>query len=121
LVIDLVIKSFKANKRGVGVVKVKWWNLTKEKAFKLLENITSEVSWKLLEDADAMWEGMTQCIRKSAKEVLGTSKGGGGRIRGAWWWNDESKEKVKEKQSAYATLSPSAFEEGYQYSKEQSL
>jgi len=24
----------------------------------------------LIKDADAMWDGMAQCIRKSAKEVL---------------------------------------------------
>ena len=47
-----------------------------ENANKLGEKIKSEANWRLIEDADAMWEGMTQCIRKSAKEVLGISKGG---------------------------------------------
>jgi len=32
---DLVIRSFKAKKRSVGVARVKWWNLTKENAIKL--------------------------------------------------------------------------------------
>jgi len=35
LVMDLVIRSFKAKKRSVDVARVKWWNLTKENAIKL--------------------------------------------------------------------------------------
>jgi len=42
-----------------------------------------------------MWVVMAQCIRRSAKEVLGISRTGRGRIRGAWWWNEEVKEKVR--------------------------
>ena len=51
-----------------------------------------------------MWEVLAGCIRESAKEVLGISRGGGSRIEGAWWRNDEVKGKVKDKQNAYATL-----------------
>jgi len=32
-----------------------------------------------------------------AREVLGVSKGGSGRMKGAWWWSKEVKEKVKTK------------------------
>jgi len=35
---DLVIKSFKAEKRSVGVARVRWWNLTGENATKLYED-----------------------------------------------------------------------------------
>ena len=58
LVIDLVIKSFKVKKRSGGVASVKWWNLTRENANKLLEKIKSEANWNLIEDDDSMWEGM---------------------------------------------------------------
>ena len=54
---DLVIKGFKAKKRSGGVVRVKWWNLTRENAVKLAEKIKSEASWEVTEDADAMWDG----------------------------------------------------------------
>ena len=50
-------------------------------------------SWKLKEDVDAMWKGMAQCIRRSAKEVVGVSRVGCSRIKGASWWNEEVKEK----------------------------
>jgi len=51
------------------------------------------------------------CIRRSAKEVLGVSKGGRERRSGAWWWNEKVTEKIKEKQKAYAALSSCTSEE----------
>ena len=105
LVMDLMIKNFKVKKRGRGDVRIRWWNLTRENATKLSKKIKSEVNWKLVGDADAVWEGMAQCIHRSAKEVLGVSRGGRGRRSGTWWWNEEVREKVKEKQKAYAALS----------------
>ena len=108
---DLVIKGFKVKKRSGGAVRVKWWNLTKENAVKLAEKIKSEASWEVTEDADAMWDGVAQCIRRSAREVLGVSKGGGGRKSGAWWWSEEVREKVREKQRAYAALNSCTTEE----------
>jgi len=54
---------------------------------------------------------MAQCIRRSAKEVLGVSRGGEGRKSRAWWLDEEVREKVKEKQKAYAALSSYTSEE----------
>jgi len=65
----------------------------------------------LTEDVDVMWDRMAQCICRSAREVLGISKGGEGSKSGAWWWNEELREKVKEKQRAYAALNICATEE----------
>jgi len=62
VVIDLIIKSFKNKKRSRGVARIRWWNLTRENATKLSEKIILEAGWKILEDADAMWEDMAQCI-----------------------------------------------------------
>ena len=54
---------------------------------------------------------MAPCIRRSAKEVLGVSRGGGGRRSRTWWWNEEVRVKVKERQKAYAVLSSCTSEE----------
>jgi len=44
-----------------------------------------------------IWEEMAECIRRSAREVLGVSTGGSGRMEGAWWWSEKVKAKVKAK------------------------
>ena len=58
LVRDSVIKSFKLKKRSGGVVRVRWWNLTRENVTKLSEKTIAEVNWELSDNADAMWDGM---------------------------------------------------------------
>jgi len=49
---------------------------------KLAERIFEGV-WKKAEDADIMWEAMAKCIRRSAKKILGTSRKGGNKMKGA--------------------------------------
>ena len=71
---------------------------------KLARTISEEGVWKKAQDADAMWEATTNCIRRLVKEILGTSRRGGNKMKGAWWWNKKIKEKVKEKKEAYAAF-----------------
>jgi len=48
-----------------------------------------------------MWKVMTDCIQKLAIGVLGTTRRGGHKMEGARWWNEEIKEKVREKKEAF--------------------
>jgi len=57
-----------------------------------------------------MWEAMVDCIRRSAKEILGTSRRSN-KMNDAWWWNKEVKEKVKEKKEAYVDFMNSGEDE----------
>ena len=74
---------------------------------KLVEKIKSEGKWALGGDANIMWEDIADCIRNSAKEVLGVFRVGSGRLRGAWWWGEE----VKVKQERYKALLDSRTDE----------
>ena len=47
---------------------------------------------------------MAEYIRRSAREVLGISREGSRRMEGAWWWSEEVKGKVKEKQKKFKAL-----------------
>ena len=58
-----------------------------------------------------MWEEMTESIRRLGREVLGVFKRGSGRMRGAWWWSEEVKVKVKAKQEKYKALPGSRIDE----------
>jgi len=54
---------------------------------------------------------MAECIQRSAKEILGTSRRGSSKMKRAWWWNDGAKEKVKEKKEAYDVFGNSGMDE----------
>ena len=99
LVLDVEFNGVKWKRRGVGDLRVKWWNFTKENDMKLSARITEEGAWRRAEDSDMMWEAMADCIRKSAKEILGASRRGSNRMRGAWWWNEGSKTKSRRKRT----------------------
>lgn len=66
---------------------------------KLSEKIKTQGDWNLAGDADKMWGETIECIRRFAKEILGVSKRGSGRLKRAWLWNKEVKEKGKAKQA----------------------
>jgi len=82
---DVVNKSSRMKKRRVEDPKVRWWSLTTENANTLSGKIKADGSWKKVVDANTMWEAMSEYIRRSTKKVLGISRGGGGRIKGARW------------------------------------
>jgi len=54
---------------------------------------------------------MAECIQRLAKKILGSSRRGGNKIKGAWWWNKEVKEKVKEKKEACTAFMDNGTEE----------
>ena len=85
LVLDVEFRYSKWKKRRVGDPRGKWWTLTKKNVGLLSERITEEGAWRRIEDADTMWEAMADCIRRSAKEILGSSRSGGNIMKGAWW------------------------------------
>ena len=62
---------------------------------------------------------MADCIRRSAREVLGVSREGSGRMKRAWWWSEEVREKVKLKQEKFKALIKSRTEEEVEFTKVQ--
>jgi len=81
LVLDVEFKCVKWKRRGVGNLRAKWWNLTKENAMKLSTRIMEKGAWRRVEDSYMIWEAMANCIRKSTKEILGASRRGGNRMK----------------------------------------
>ncbi|KAM2005292.1 hypothetical protein FF1_000532 [Malus domestica] len=51
-----------------------------------------------------MWDSMTSCIRKVAKEVLEEPKGFASHQKESWWWNEEVQTKVKAKKECCKAL-----------------
>ena len=114
---DVEIRRVIRRKRKIGAYKVKWGNLKGEKARKLSEKIKSEGKWKLEGGSNKIWEEMADCIRRSAREVLGVSREGSGRMKGAWWWSEEVKGKVKAKQEKFKALMESRTDAEVEFNK----
>jgi len=60
---------------------------------------------------------MADCIRKSTKDILGASRRGSNRIKGAWWWKKGVKEKVKEKKDTFTTFMNSRMDEELEFNR----
>jgi len=116
---NVEIRGAIRRKRNVGVYKVKWWNLNGENAIKLSKKIKSEGDWKLKGDSSRIWKEMEDCIRRLAREALGVSREGSMRMKGAWWWSEEVKGKVKVKQEKYKALIESRIEKEVEFNKVQ--
>jgi len=101
---DVEIRKAIRSRRTIGVYRIKWWNLNEENKTKLCERIKTEGKWRLEGDSNRIWEVMAGCTWRSAREVLGVSRGGSGRMEGAWWWSEEVKGKVKANQEKYKAL-----------------
>jgi len=119
LILNVEIIGAIRRKRKIGAYKVKWWNLKGENAMKLLEKIKSEGKWKLDGDLSRIWQEMADCIQRSAKEVLGVFREGSGIMKGAWWWSEEVKGKVKAKQEKSKALMESRTDEEVEFNKVQ--
>ena len=50
--------------------------------------------WELIGDSNRIWEKMADCIKRSAREVLGVTREGSRKMKGAWWWSEEVKGKA---------------------------
>ena len=98
---------------------MKWWNLNGENARRLSEKIKKESKWDLIGDSNRIWEEMAECIKKSAREVLGVTRAGSRKMKGAWWWSEEVKGKVKAKQEKFKALMDSRTEEEVEAQKVQ--
>ncbi|XP_070023019.1 uncharacterized protein [Nicotiana sylvestris] len=68
-------------------------------------------AWRSSGDVNTMWSATTDCIRESAREVLGVSTGVSGGHKGDWWWNEVVQGKVEAKKAAYLKLVGSIGEE----------
>lgn len=66
-----------------------------------------------------MWHTTASCIRETAREVLGVSRGRSGKYRGDWWWNGEVKGKVEAEKGAYMKLVESKDKEENWKNKEE--
>ncbi|XP_057543373.1 uncharacterized protein LOC130821601 [Amaranthus tricolor] len=56
------------------------------------------------EDANEMWVNMAKTIRIMAKETLGVLLGKPKVLKESWWWNDEVKKKIKDKNKRFKDL-----------------
>jgi len=83
------------------------------------KNENRDVVTSVPRDSTRIWEEMADCIRRSVREVLGVSREESRRMKGAWWWSEEVKGKVKAKQEKFKALMESRTDEELQFNKVQ--
>ncbi|KAM3269200.1 hypothetical protein P3S67_030082 [Capsicum chacoense] len=82
LVMDLVITMGNKRRGGVGRPRVKWGGLTPVSALEIETKLEGMGAWECRGDVDSMWNKTMGCIKETAREVLGVSRGWSGRYRG---------------------------------------
>ena len=93
LLLDFVLSGHRRKRAVKMPPKIKWWRLSGVNGPLLRDRVLQEAErsgvWQVTEDADRMWVSMAACIRCSAFEVLGMSRGWLSRRKGVLWWSVE--------------------------------
>ncbi|MCX8814367.1 exonuclease/endonuclease/phosphatase family protein, partial [Vibrio parahaemolyticus] len=103
LVLDVKINTYKQKFKAYKNLKIRWWNLKGEKKDLFRDNILKEKIWDLDGEVNKLWNEITTCIKKNAKEILGESIGMAPLGKEGWWWNEKIQKLLKEKKECYKT------------------
>ncbi|XP_070013371.1 uncharacterized protein [Nicotiana sylvestris] len=109
--LDVGIRIMRRKRSAWGKPRIRWGALTKDKAQELECRLSVMGAWMSSGDTNTMWSATVDCIRESAREVLGVSTGVSGRNKGDWWWNEVVQGKVEAKTAVYLKLVGSIGEE----------
>ncbi|VFQ95602.1 unnamed protein product [Cuscuta campestris] len=101
LVMDVMIKWVKHRRASSGNTQIRWGRLSGENISELIRRVQEKGAWESAGEATDMWKQTANCIRETAREVLGVSSGSGSRHQGDWWWSDSVRIKVEAKKVAY--------------------
>ena len=71
---------------------------------------------KQFEDENHMWKTMADTIRQLSKEILGMRTGKSKVYKESWWWNEEVRKKINDKNTRFKELI-ACTEEGDRISK----
>ncbi|VFQ84446.1 unnamed protein product [Cuscuta campestris] len=67
----------------------------------LIRRVQEKGAWESVREATDMLAQTANCIRETARKVLGVSSGFGSRHQGDWWWSDSVRSMVEAKKVAY--------------------
>ena len=82
----------------------KWNRLKGDMVATLPSKIKTSGYLTIPDDANHMWVTMAETIQKVAKETLGVSLGKPKVFKKSWWWNEEVKKKIKDKNREFKEL-----------------
>ncbi|VFQ71410.1 unnamed protein product [Cuscuta campestris] len=101
LVMDVMIRWEKHRRASSGNTQIRWRRLSAENIAELTKRVHEKDAWESTGEATDMWVRTANCIRETAREVLGVSSGSKSRHQGDWWWSDLVRSKVEAKKVAY--------------------
>ena len=101
MVLDISIKKWSRKTNVNKRLRTKWWNLKGDNLIHFKDKIIKEDIWSIDNETNTMWNSMSSCIKKVAKDVLGESKGCRLDGKESWWWNESVQKVIKEKKILY--------------------
>src|SRR5215469_8017425 len=95
------LKQEKEMRVKTGEEVIKLFDLNKKEG-ELRERLLREVDWSGEGVMEDMWNGVAECVRKCAKEVLGVKRKGKCKVdKESWWWGPVIQEVIRKKRTLY--------------------
>uniref|UniRef100_A0A914X850 Endonuclease/exonuclease/phosphatase domain-containing protein n=1 Tax=Plectus sambesii TaxID=2011161 RepID=A0A914X850_9BILA len=101
LVLDLRLKTPLKPRRQKLSPKVKWWEFNTQNRALFEQAMTPQLTMSTNTSTNDMWQPVATALLTTARELLGSTRGGKRSNKETWWWNVDVQEAVQKKKVAF--------------------
>uniref|UniRef100_A0A914WZU0 Endonuclease/exonuclease/phosphatase domain-containing protein n=1 Tax=Plectus sambesii TaxID=2011161 RepID=A0A914WZU0_9BILA len=100
-VLDLQLKLSIKPRRQKLSPKVKWWEFNTQNRALFEQAMTPQLTMSTNTSTNDMWQPVATALLTTARELLGSTRGGKRSNKETWWWNVDVQEAVQKKKVAF--------------------
>ncbi|KAI3810563.1 hypothetical protein L1987_20182 [Smallanthus sonchifolius] len=104
LVADFTLRKRVAERRRKNKPRIRWGNLKDENINLFKDKVMAMNTNTKDGDTNQMWVAMATTVTQAAKETLGVTLGATRGHQESWWWNEEVRSKIKDKQQRFKEM-----------------